>query len=219
MQTFRKGEEKRDIRKLTELNEDVILDCGLVDTKVYTTPKEQDKELKKYTVFVDDNGPDFNVQFFNNYRYTIFVPTEMAIDDAISKGLPTWDSILDDYHSLPKDDEDNYILTHEDSIRLQAKITYLINFVRYHFIDNSVFVDKSEMPITDYVTASFDNKKGLFCKVNIRRPSSDVLQVQDVNGGDWQTVEGEYNILARDVSCGGGKPDVKEFQRPFQTTV
>ena len=195
--------------QLTELNEDVILDCGLVDTKVYTTPKEQDKELKKYTVFVDDNGPDFNVQFFNNYRYTIFVPTEMAIDDAISKGLPTWDSILDDYHSLPKDDEDNYILTHEDSIRLQAKITYLINFVRYHFIDNSVFVDKSEMPITDYVTASFDNKKGLFCKVNIRRPSSDVLQVQDVNGGDWQTVEGEYNILARDVSCGGGKPDVK----------
>ena len=209
------NDEKRDsyaferFYQLTEINDSVIKDCGLVDTKIYTTKKEQDKELKKYTVFVDDNGPDFNVQFFNNYRYTIFVPTEAAIEEAIANGLPTWESIMEDYHSLEKDEEDNYILTKEDSLRLKTKITYLINFVRYHFIDNSVFVDKSTMPSTEFVTASYDNDRGLFCKVNIKRPASDVLQVQDVNGGNWQTVEGEYNVLARDVSCGGNKPDVK----------
>ncbi len=209
------NDEKRDsyaferFYQLTEINDSVIKDCGLVDTKIYTTKKEQDKELKKYTVFVDDNGPDFNVQFFNNYRYTIFVPTEAAIEEAIANGLPTWESIMEDYHSLEKDEEDNYILTKEDSLRLKTKITYLINFVRYHFIDNSVFVDKSTMPSTEFVTASYDNDRGLFCKVNIKRSASDVLQVQDVNGGNWQTVEGEYNVLARDVSCGGNKPDVK----------
>ena len=177
------------------------------------------------------------MQFFNNYRYTVFVPTNDAIQNEVANGLPTWEDIEADYEEMqpivseldslkdvvkaakekeetPKEEDLTRIeellpQAQADSVMLQAKISYLINFIRYHFVDNSVFVDKSQLENTDYVTASYDNKKGLFCKLNIQRPASDQLQVKDDNGGNWITVTGKYNVMARDVSCSTSPSDPK----------
>jgi len=124
--------------KLCEINEDIVRACGLVDETNLTT-SEQRAEMKKYQIFINDNGPDYNVQFFNNYRYTAFIPTDEAVQQAISLGLPTWDNIIEDYEACDKDSTDMHLLNSEDSLRLATKITYLVNFVRYHFADNSVF--------------------------------------------------------------------------------
>jgi hypothetical protein len=218
--------------ELTEVNEDAVKACGLVDEQKLTKTQVQN-ELKKYRIFVDENGPDYNVQFFNNYNYTAFIPTNEAVEDAISKGLPTWDEITADLETMQvtmheldslrdaqaaadyihKDEDDARIaallpVAQADSAMMKAKITYLINFVRYHFIDNSVFADQSAFPSTDYVTASYDNKKGLFCKVNIRRPGGGQLEVQDARTdasgnftSPWLPVQGEINVMARDISC------------------
>ena len=220
--------------QLCTVNEEIVRACGLVDETNLTTAQQR-AEMKKYQIFISDNSPDYNVQFFNNFRYTIFVPTKEAIDDAISKGLPTWDEIetywedsvglytdlakLDDtgnrYYVLnnnkTKDtlwvdeskvnDPEARCMLHKDSVKLQSMVTYLINFVRYHFADNSVFVDKSTFSTTDYVTASYDNDLGLFCKINIRRPQAGVLEVQDANGGNWYQATGKVNVMARDVTC------------------
>lgn len=197
---------------LCEVNEDIVRACGLVDESRLSVTQQR-AELKKYQIFVSDNGPDYNVQFFNNYNYTIFVPTAQRIQEAIAKGLPTWEDIEADYEACERkgelDEEGNpnanpeALKFAEDSLRLQTKITYLINFVRYHFADNSVFVDQSTFPSTDYVTASYDNVKGLFCKLNLQRPSAGKLQVQDNNGAGspWIDVTGKYNVMTRDVSC------------------
>ena len=225
-----------DFYKLCEVNTDIIKACGLVDQKSLS-PSEQNTELKKYRIFISDGGPDYNVQFFNNYRYTVFVPTNDAIQNEVANGLPTWEEIEADYEDMqpivseldslkdvvkaakekeetPKEEDLTRIeellpQAQADSVMLQAKISYLINFIRYHFVDNSVFVDKSQLENTDYVTASYDNKKGLFCKLNIQRPASDQLQVKDDNGGNWITVTGKYNIMARDVSCSTSPSDPK----------
>lgn len=183
--------------------ENIIHACGLVDD--HHTASEQNIEIKKFRIFTSDNGPDYNVQFFNNYRYTIFVPTNDAINNAISNGLPTWEDISADYESLKVDlgdGNEEYVLTTADSLRLQAKITYLTNFIRYHFADNSVFVDKSEINDREMVTASFDNDKGLFCKIKINRHSG-VLSVSDTNGGSWISIKDtdQHNVMARDITC------------------
>ncbi len=183
--------------ELCQGNEDIIRACGLVDEKTLTT-SQQRTELKKYQIFADESGPDYSVQFFNNYRYTIFVPTRQAINDAIQAGLPSWDEIEADFNSCMNEDE--HPATYADSLRLQAKITYLTNFLRYHFLDNSVFVDKSDISDTEYVTASYDNDKGLFCKVIIRR-NGGTLQVEDNYGGSWLTASGRVNVMARDITC------------------
>lgn len=183
---------------LCENIEEIIRACGLVDEKKLT-PIQQKTELKKFQIFVDEKGPDYSVQFFNNYRYTIFVPTNDALATAISNGLPTWESIKADFDAC-KDDQDR-LTTQADSLRLQTKITYLTNFLRYHFLDNSVFVDKSDITASEYVTASYDNQKGLFCKVNIQRQNA-TLQVKDAtSGASWITAGGEVNVMARDITC------------------
>ncbi len=220
-----------------------IIGCGLVDGTL--TTKQRESALKKFKIFIGDNGLDYNVQFFNNYRYTIFVPTNDAVADAIAHGLPTWEDIYEDYHSHCKpfmeevtDDEGNVTLvpkldadgeieytdslaTLEDSIRISAKITYLTNFVRYHFADNSVFADKTVLPANEMVTSSYDKYTELFCKLHVDRIKSGdgtKLRVCDdvtwkKNGNSMTGVTAPFetldevngvdvrNILARDVSC------------------
>ena len=191
---------------------DIIIGCGLVDENLKES--EKNAAMKKYLIFFDDKGLDYNIQFFSNYHYTAFIPTNEAIEEAIANGLPTWEEIKADYDSNRKiiwDEitEDSVasdsLRTTEDSLRIQAKISYLTNFIRYHFADNSVFTDRTEMPETEMVTGSYDSDKGLFCKLYIDRKKDGeyaVLRVRDGNEGSQMIpTVGERNILARDVSC------------------
>ena len=209
-----------------------IIGCGLVDENL--TDKQKISALKKFMVFVDDKGLDLNVQFFNNYRYTIFVPTNDAVREAIAAGLPTWEEISEDFRShckpemeenadgtgwIVKLDSDGKVVytdsleTTADSIRIAAKITYLTNFVRYHFADNSVFADKTELKPNEMVTSSYDSELELFCKLHvdrIRNAEGTELRVCDdvtwkksgnnMGANPFVTV-GEKNVLARDISC------------------
>ncbi len=204
-----------------------IIGCGLVNAK--SSSSEQKSAKKKFYVFCEDNGLDYNIQFFNNYRYTVFVPSNRAIKEAIQNGLPTWENISKDYHSHCKHELDpetgnwmkgedgeylytNELETYEDSVRIAAKITYLTNFIRYHFADNSVFADKSELTDKDgeMVTSSYDHETGLFCKIHvdrIKQGGETVLRVCDDitykkdKSNKIPTVKELNNILARDVSC------------------
>ena len=231
--------------------ESEIIHCGLVDERQYTSPTQRKSALKKFMIFMADNGLDYNVQFFNNYRYTVFVPSNEAVMDAIEHGLPTWDDIREDFQSHCKpemeeveredgtielvvklDDDGNIVYTdslqtYEDSIRIAAKITYLTNFVRYHFADNSVFADKTELGRSgnrgeEMVTSSYDKELELFCKLHVDRVSNglgtDLRVCDDVtwkaNGNRMdgavaplvtitESEDGQdlRNVLARDVSC------------------
>ena len=204
--------------------------CGLVDASLYTDKTKKEKALEKYMIFIKNGyGLDQNVQFFNNYRYTVFVPSNDAVQEAIDAGLPTWEDIHQDYldhrkpeidedTGLPKVDDDGEIVytedlaTRDDSLRIKTKITYLINFVRYHFADNSIFADKTELSPREMVTSSYDSEKELFCKIHVDRVSNgsetelrvcdDITWAANNNSmnGAFVTI-GEKNVLARDISC------------------
>ena len=179
-----------------ESNADIIKACGL--------------DADKMIVWLNGKsagGVDYNFKLFNSYDYTVLVPTNEAITEAEELGLPTWKSIRADYESLPEDpnDPEVHILNAEDSLRLQAKITYLNNFIRCHFIDNSLFVDKSEKPENEYVTQSYDSEKGVFVKVHMSRSKQGgetQLFVHDDQGGATFSIVGDLkNIMARDITC------------------
>jgi uncharacterized surface protein with fasciclin (FAS1) repeats len=215
-----------------------IIGCGLVDGSLGKTQRES--ALKKFKIFISDNGLDYNVQFFNNYRYTVFVPTNNAVQEAIADGLPTWEEIREDFRSHCKPDIDwggtgepkidpngdieytDSLQTYEDSVRIAAKITYLTNFVRYHFADNSVFADKTVLAPNEMVTSSYDKELELFCKIHVDRVANgdgtDLRVCDDVtwkeNGNSmigtkqpFVTV-GEKNVLTRDISCSGSPVNV-----------
>ena len=190
--------------ELTDMNAnaDLIEACGL--------------DIDKLAVWLDpksSGGVDYNVKFFNNMDYTVLVPTNEAIEEAAERGLPTWENIRADYLSLPVDPEEGElpedetedyrrrILNGADSLRLQAKITYLNNFIRCHLLDFSLFVDKSDRAEKEYVTQSYDTENGVFVKVLMSR-SGEQLYVRDNQGGPVFTTEGDVkNIMARDIVC------------------
>lgn len=183
--------------------------------KIFTSNADY---LNRYTIFVNNGGiPCYdnetgaqvtaatNVRFFSNYRYTVYMPTDAAIEAAFAKGLPTWEEIaeylkIDDATgSTTLEDEE----LNERGPKAAAMVTQLINFLKYHFQDNSVFADTPAMNSTQYETATMNSETGVYCKVTVSSTGSNTLTVSDANGASYNVMNDYKNLLARDYIIKG----------------
>ena len=97
-------------------------------------PKKEGDEWNEYMVFENKK-----VRMFDTYHYSVYVPTNEAMEDAYAKGLPTWADLkaeCDSINKLP-----NGALKDSLKANLKAGADLIISFARYHFQDNSVYVD------------------------------------------------------------------------------
>ena len=200
-----------------ELKAAFFENAGLTDNQ-WTTEKQ------KYAIFAM-NGSGVGarltavntslVRFFNNYRYTIFVPTNDAITQAESLGLPTIESIKAYVKENYTDNNKTWKEGTQD--KAKAMITCLVDFLKYHFCDQSYFVDGySDNGYKFSQSACSDSKTNTFIPVAVRHKVGG-LQVFDarsmtneagVNTGDViegkeqafnvSTEEGKHNLFARD---------------------
>ena len=205
-------------------NEDIIealepyLNRDEEGNKIYSSNTEY---AKRYSIFVSGGGlPCFdketgntaskstNVRFFSNYRYTVYVPTDAAVEDAEAHGLPTWESIRQ-YLELDKEPEDRTELSEEQEIarntKAAAMVTTLMNFIKYHFQDNSVFVDQPQLKATQYETATLDSETGVYCKVTVSG-GNNTLKIRGAESSNVVNVDSKFNNqLVRDyVLTGSG---------------
>ena len=144
-----------------------------------------DVRAAKYGVFYKDpsqSGLDLNVRFLSTYHYTLYVPTNDEVQKAIQNGLPTWDDVE---AATDQDVRDS----------LADKI---IRFVRYHFQDNSVFLDNTTTS-GSFETATLNNNTSTFYKLNLSGGNHS-LNLTTEAGGTAHVVTGNglYNIMARD---------------------
>jgi len=86
---------------------------------------------------------DFNVTFFNTYRYTVYVPSNAAMEEAFNSGLIIpWDSIA----------------KIESTAEYNAVVDSMQRFIRYHFQDNSLFIHPNQViEPARYYTATIKN--------------------------------------------------------------
>jgi len=148
-----------------------------------------------YAVFVKKSnfyGMDYNIKFFNTFNYTVYVPTNEAILNAIQNGvISSWESI-------------NAITV--DSLR-DIEINKLERFVRYHFQDNSVYI--SGIPVNQiYQTATiklntnesyFGTYKDKYYKLGLSGNGESLeLTTETGEKSNIITANGLYNIMARD---------------------
>lgn len=119
------------------------------------------------------------VTSFNNYRYTVIVPTNDAVKRAFrdDPNLWSWARIADE----------------EDPVIKKEKCLYLLNFLRYHFIDGIVPVAGNTFS-KEYETAARD-KNNRFVRMSVESSLSGVVFGQKSN---VIKETGCYNILARD---------------------
>lgn len=143
------------------------------------------------------SGIDFNIKFFNTFNYTVYVPTNEAIEKAILDGvIPSWDQINE---------------TTDDAIKKEM-ITKLERFVRYHFQDNSVFISgKSVNAVYQSATIKLDDEatrfgtyKNKYHKIGIQGDgngltiSTDANEDYGLNAANVVTENGLYNIMTQD---------------------
>lgn len=149
--------------ELCELDVEVLEE--LVDLNLKADASADDKRIayNKYRIFATQDDYDFYVSFFNSYNYTVYIPTNDQIEDAINKKkLPTWDELRDEVEQMVNDyaaseDEETYLKT---KARLRKKMDVLLKFVKCHFQDVSIYANTLPQAAKVYETSAFnDNQK------------------------------------------------------------
>lgn len=153
-------------------------------------------EEKKYQLF-SNNYTRFTqkdmrlIRFFNNYRYTIFVPDNDAMDKAYNAGLPTMEEI----NQFVQDNTDEEgVLDPDAKDKAKAMVVCYANFLKYHFCDQSVFVDNCSAT-SDCQSACTDDS-GTFISVSVNQTPG-AMSVKD-KAARQITIGSKNNVMARD---------------------
>ncbi len=137
-------------------------------------------------------GVDYSIKFFNTFNYTVYVPTNDAIQKAIDDGM------IKDWSQID---------TISNPTAKASEIKKLERFVRYHFQDNSVFisgepVDKLYQTATiktNELPSQFGTYKDKYYKIAINGDGEN-LELSTESYGTAKVIKdnGLYNIMARD---------------------
>jgi uncharacterized surface protein with fasciclin (FAS1) repeats len=153
-------------------------------------------------------GIDYNIKFFNTFHYTVYVPTNKAIQQALQDGL------IKDWHTI------NEI---SDQAVMNSEIKKLERFLRYHFQDNAVYI--SGDPVTElYQTATiktddkvsrFNTFTNKYYKLKLTGNGSDLSLTTELTDTEWTasviTENGLYNIMTRDYIFSNNPPLFREI--------
>lgn len=196
---------------LCQVDANLLERAGVADS--VKKVEDKDTEIQKYTIFTSSqNGLTDNVRFFNSFRYTVYVPTNEAVLDAIDHGLPTWDEISEVITNgenevqaatdAGKSEEEILGITRAYKIKAQAMITCLVNFLKYHFQDNSIFADRNAIEPTKYETACINNATNRYRSVKVSSTGNGTLNVRSVYSTDaaGNDVEGPVRKVTDDAT-------------------
>jgi len=140
-----------------------------------------------FTSFVSASAKALNnkVKFFDLYHYTIYVPTNAAINQAISDGL------------LPSQSDIDNASTIEERAQLNEKRS---RFLRYHFQDNSIFIGGEQVSNKSYLSSTINKTTGKFYPLYVSNTGNQ-LTIRDYKGNTANVLKNAdcYNIMTRDV--------------------
>lgn len=136
-----------------------------------------------------------NVSFFNTFNYTVYVPTNEAIQAALNSGrIRHPEDIM----------EDKSLSVEEQGEQMQN----LYEFLRYHFQDNSVYLGGDTYSFSNeddwFETATINKETGKFRRLYIDNDGTN-LKVRSENGTVANVIKtgGLYNMMTRDYMFNG----------------
>jgi hypothetical protein len=137
---------------------------------------------------------DYNIRLFDTYNYTVWVPTNASIRALHASGaLPNWEDFEKQTPELYDGDKSLC-----DSAKYVIK-TKILNFLRYHIQDNSVYIGGGKINGTQYETSKLNPATQRFFKITVNSDNSS-MSVED-NVGDVRKVltdGGHYNKMCRE---------------------
>ena len=148
---------------------------------------------------------DTCISVFNNFHYTVYVPTNESIDKLLAEGkLHTWDDVdkLDTLVAAQKEQAEKY----------KQQIN---EFLRYHIQDNAVYIGADNTSSNDetseggastveYETAFIDKVTKTFNKLTVTTDKAgSTITVTDKAGNTRKVMSdhpGLYNLMAREYT-------------------
>lgn len=140
----------------------------------------------------NENGNN-NIRLFDNFNYTIYVPTNEAIQKLIDDEiLPTWQ----DYEDL----EDQGLSADTKKNKQEFIAQRIRSFVRYHIQDNAVYVGGDHHNGTRFETAELNADIKRFYSLGVTANNSGITIEDLVNDTPRQvvTTDGLYNLVCRE---------------------
>ena len=169
---------------------------------------KQDVQVEQFNIFNEKKNNI--VRMFDTYHYTVYVPSNDAIALAHEQGLPTWEGLNEEYLAVDKLEKDSLPKLVNDSLAtvalkqeiaqrkegLKVGTDLILSFVKYHFQDNSVYVDnvphvleiEGQAPETEvvYETAALNAATNKFCSVLVK------TDAEPTTGKETISVRGDF---------------------------
>lgn len=189
--------------------EQTLVDAGFKDQFASITDPTKLNQLwtneqNKFRFFMPRSGAyitasnsNLLVRFFNNYHYTLYAPTNDAMNAAYALGLPKWSQIEKFISDAKKANGGE--LTDEEKVKAQAMITCLVNFLKYHFQDESFYVDDVTNPGVNCQTQCMDNVTNAYLQIRVSQTPGSISLV-DESGATISVDASKCNLLTRDAS-------------------
>jgi hypothetical protein len=157
------------------------------------TPKLVYSSSKSYTA---GTLGELNLKLLDNYNYTVYVPTDKAIQDLIDRGLlPTWE----DYEAQTPE----IWGTEEAAEEAKAIVKDIITgFLRYHVQDHSVAINMAPEGMgyeNTYESMLRNSENGQFYSITVNNEGGN-MWVKDVLGNKHNVMKanGLYNRICRE---------------------
>lgn len=143
---------------------------------------------------------DYAVKPFNTYHYTVYVPDNASVRQAIADGLPTWTAIDELVDSLRALDEAGLLPEEVVVEDVQDSLANIISaFVQYHIQDNSVYIGGGAKS-GSFETSTMNAETLAFYRLGVRCDNEHIT-VTDARGNVRHVVTTDpnlYNIMTRD---------------------
>lgn len=136
---------------------------------------------------------DYNCSLFDAYNYTVYVPTDSEMEKLHNNGwLPDWT----DYENLSAEQFGG-----DESLLKQARTIVanrILNFLKYHIQDNSVFISGEPIVNVKYETSTLNPLNNRFFSLTVNA-DDDELTIEDQVGNVRKVLKGDnYNLIGRE---------------------
>ena len=136
---------------------------------------------------------DYNCSLFDAYNYTVYVPTDSEMEKLHNDGLlPDWT----DYENLTAEQFGGDALLLKKAQTIVAN--RILNFLKYHIQDNSVFIGGEPTVNVKYETSTLNPLNNRFFSLTVNA-DDDQLTIVDQLGNERKVVKGDnYNLIGRE---------------------
>ncbi len=159
---------------------------------------------------------DYNCSLFDAYNYTVYMPTDAALNALHDAGsLPYWS----DYEALTAEQFGGDATKLKTARKIVAD--RILNFVKYHIQDNAVFIGGEEAKGVKYESSTLNPNNKRFYSLEVSADDTQ-LSIKDLLGNERHVVTtgSSYNLMGREYWIQGkDKPNTTSLYNASDVVV